>query len=84
MERIMITQLKEQLDREVTICGWVHTLRNQGKIRFMIIRDITGFIQVVVSKDKNEAFAATAGLPEESVVKNQRPAESRKTGSRRL
>ena len=69
MKRVMIAQLKEKLDQEVTICGWVHTLRNQGKIRFMIIRDITGLIQVVVSKGKTAAFAATTGLPEESVVK---------------
>ena len=69
MKRVMIAQLKEHAGGEVTICGWVHTLRNQGKIRFMIIRDITGFIQVVVLKDRTEAFAATAGLPEESVVK---------------
>ena len=52
----MIQQLKEKIDKEVTICGWVHILRNQGGIRFIIVRDITGFIQVVVSKEKNEAF----------------------------
>ena len=69
MKRIMIAHLKEQLDQEVTVCGWVHTLRNQGRIRFMIVRDITGFVQVVVLKDKTAAFASTAGLPEESVVK---------------
>jgi nondiscriminating aspartyl-tRNA synthetase len=69
MERVMIAQLHEKVGREVTICGWVHTLRNQGKIRFMILRDITGLIQVVVLKDKTAAFTATANLPEESVVK---------------
>jgi aspartyl-tRNA synthetase len=69
MERIMISQLEPHAGKEVTVCGWVHTLRNQGKIRFLIIRDITGFIQVVVLKDKTAAFAATAGLPVESVVR---------------
>ena len=52
MKRIMIAHLKEQLDQEVTVCGWVHTLRNQGRIRFMIVRDITGFVQVVVLKSR--------------------------------
>jgi len=69
MERVMIEQLKEHVGREVTICGWVHTLRNQGKIKFIIIRDITGLIQVVVLKDKTAAFAVTANFSAESVVK---------------
>jgi nondiscriminating aspartyl-tRNA synthetase len=69
MKRVMIQQLKEKLDQEVTICGWVHTLRNQGGIRFLVIRDITGFIQVVVSKERNQAFEVAGSLSLESVVK---------------
>lgn len=69
MKRVMIEHLKEKLDQVVTICGWVHTLRNQGGIRFIIIRDITGFIQVVVSKERKEAFEITGTISLESVVK---------------
>jgi aspartyl-tRNA synthetase len=69
MERVMIESVKEHVDRDVTIYGWVQVLRNQGKIKFIIIRDITGLIQVVVLKDKPAAFAITGSLSEESVVK---------------
>ena len=69
MERILIRQLPQMVGREVTVCGWVHVLRNQGGIRFIIVRDVTGLIQVVVLKGKPEAFRAAGELSLESVVK---------------
>ena len=69
MKRAMIGELREGLDREVAICGWVHALRNQGGIRFIVVRDITGFIQVVALKENPEAFQIVGGLSLESVVK---------------
>ena len=84
MERVMIGQLKEHVDREVTVCGWVHALRNQGKIKFIIIRDITGLIQVVVLKDKTAAFAVTGSLSGRIRSESHRAGKSRKTGARRI
>ncbi len=69
MNRTMIEQLKEKVEQEVTICGWVHALRDQGGIKFLIIRDITGRIQVVTSRENNEVFNTTEKLSLESVVK---------------
>jgi len=41
--------------QEVEIKGWVWNKRSSGKIRFLIIRDGTGFIQIVV--DNPELFS---------------------------
>jgi len=69
MRRVMIQQLREKVGQPVTVCGWVHVLRKQGGIKFMIIRDITGTVQVVISKEKPEAFHTAGGLSLESVVR---------------
>ncbi|PIU22155.1 MAG: Asp-tRNA(Asn)/Glu-tRNA(Gln) amidotransferase GatCAB subunit C [Candidatus Diapherotrites archaeon CG08_land_8_20_14_0_20_30_16] len=44
-----ITNKKENLEKEVTINGWVNTLRLMGKIGFIEIRDLSGKIQVVLT-----------------------------------
>jgi nondiscriminating aspartyl-tRNA synthetase len=46
-KRVLIENLKSHMDTEVTIAGWVHSIRSQGKITFVLIRDRTGIAQVV-------------------------------------
>ncbi len=48
MERTEIKNLKENVDKEVSISGWVDVSRNQGKMAFFDFRDGTGFVQGVV------------------------------------
>ncbi|MFA5050136.1 MAG: aspartate--tRNA(Asn) ligase [Candidatus Micrarchaeia archaeon] len=38
------------VEGEVSLCGWVHEFRNIGKVRFVILRDRTGLMQVTVKK----------------------------------
>jgi nondiscriminating aspartyl-tRNA synthetase len=68
MERTLIGQLKEKTNQEVLICGWVHILRKQGGIRFIIVRDITGLVQVVVSRNTSRPFEFAGKLSLESVI----------------
>lgn len=68
MKRTLVKELKEKIEQEVTIEGWVQTMRDQGSIKFLIIRDISGTIQVVVIKG-SEAFETAEKLSIESVVK---------------
>jgi len=42
-------------DVEVTVHGWVHRYRDQKKIKFIILRDGTAFLQVVLLKDLIQA-----------------------------
>jgi len=36
----------EHIGQKVRLCGWVHTVREHGDIRFVLMRDKTGTIQV--------------------------------------
>lgn len=69
MKRILISNIKEKIGAEVSISGWVHTLRDQGSIKFLILRDISGLVQCVVTRDNAEAFETAGKLSAESVVK---------------
>ena len=39
-------------DGEVTVKGWVYRKRGSDKFKFIILRDATGIIQTVVSKEE--------------------------------
>ena len=48
--RIQIIHLNEHVGKSVTVAGFVQTIRDQSKIAFIILRDITGTVQIVVMK----------------------------------
>ena len=68
-DRIHIKDLPKMAGESVTIAGFVQNIRNQGSIKFLIIRDVTGTVQCVVLKSSAEAFAIAGELSLESVVK---------------
>src|SRR3989304_7161651 len=68
MKRIYTSEIKEKVGSKVVIEGFVQTLRDQGSIQFLILRDVKGLAQVVVLKKTEEAFETARGLTIESVV----------------
>ena len=54
----------------VTLRGWLHNRRSSGKIHFLTVRDGSGFIQCVMSKQAvgEEAFKQADHLAQESAV----------------
>ena len=50
MKTTTISKLSEYVGKEVIINGWVYSIRNIGKIWFVILRDGTGLLQGVVVK----------------------------------
>ncbi|HEX5853589.1 MAG TPA: aspartate--tRNA(Asn) ligase [Solirubrobacteraceae bacterium] len=63
MTRTLITHLSDSIDQRVTVRGWVHAIRDQKKVQFVVLRDETGLAQVVLPKDEppsalNEAVSA--------------------------
>jgi asparaginyl-tRNA synthetase len=56
--------------QDVTLRGWLHNRRSSGKIHFLIVRDGTGFIQVVMSKADigEELFARADHLTQETAI----------------
>ena len=66
-KRIHIKEIAAHIGATVTIAGFVQTIRNQGKIGFVIVRDITGTVQVVVIEQ--HLVAMLSGISTESVVR---------------
>jgi nondiscriminating aspartyl-tRNA synthetase len=46
-ERVLVGDLKKHTGEDVTAAGWVHALRKQGKVVFIILRDRSGTAQLV-------------------------------------
>lgn len=57
MERTLIKDLKDKIDQQVTLKGWLQALRDQKSMQFLIIRDKTGLAQVVHWKKGNPLLA---------------------------
>jgi aspartyl-tRNA synthetase len=69
ISRKFISELPNFIGQNVTICGFVNTVRNQGGIKFILLRDHTGYLQNVVLKSNTAAFELTGNLTNESVIK---------------
>ena len=52
MERCLIKNI--QIDKQNLLYGFVENIRNKKTMAFIVLRDVTGKIQVTVEKGKNE------------------------------
>ena len=71
MSGINIKNLKDFVGKEVQVNGWVYNIRSIGKIWFVIVRDGTGYVQCVVSKNdvSEDIFSLENTLTQESSLK---------------
>ena len=54
---------------EIKVCGFVDTIRNKSKMAFIVLKDITGKVQVTVEKNEDpELDAAVNSLTPDSVI----------------
>ncbi|HYB23328.1 MAG TPA: aspartate--tRNA(Asn) ligase [Solirubrobacteraceae bacterium] len=65
MARTLVADLRGRVGERVTVRGWVHALRDQKHIQFVIVRDETGLAQVALPKQEppselNERVSALA------------------------
>ena len=65
-----ISQLKDHIDGQVTVSGWLYNSRASGKLQFLIVRDGTGLCQCIVEKGSvgDELFAQLKHLGRESAL----------------
>ncbi|MEZ5292109.1 MAG: asparagine--tRNA ligase [Vicinamibacterales bacterium] len=85
---ISIDRIGEHTGQDVQIRGWLHNRRSSGKIHFLVVRDGTGFLQVVMGKNDvgEEAFKAADHLAQETsiVVRGNVRADARAKGGYEL
>ncbi|MFA5276502.1 MAG: aspartate--tRNA ligase [Candidatus Omnitrophota bacterium] len=68
--------------KEVTLCGWVNTRRDHGKLIFIDIRDRYGLTQVTfIPRDAGESYKLAQDIRSEFVIRvtgvvNKRPANT--------
>ena len=70
MVECYIEDIGQYVGQEVKLKGWVYNLRSSGKIRFIVFRDGTGTIQVVMVKSElpEEVFEQHKELTQESSI----------------
>ena len=55
MKKIYFDNLKQYLGKEITIEGFVDSIRNLQYVQFLIVRDINGKIQITIEKNENNS-----------------------------
>ena len=88
MQKIYIKDLANHIGEEISLKGWLFNKRSGGKIRFIILRDGTGYLQCIYFKGNvsEEIFNLADRLGQESSieVKGKVKAESRAVGGYEL
>lgn len=71
MTRVYISELFNKNAKEAEVYGWVEEIRDLSKIRFIVIRDITGKVQIAGIKGdtKKDVFDLMKNISRESVIK---------------
>ncbi|MCP4470241.1 MAG: aspartate--tRNA ligase [Gammaproteobacteria bacterium] len=59
---------RQQVDQQVSVCGWVNRRRDHGGVIFVDLRDKKGLLQVVFDPDDVAMFAQAETLRNEYVI----------------
>jgi asparaginyl-tRNA synthetase len=67
---VYIEHIGQHVGETVTIKGWLANRRSSGKIHFLVVRDGTGFLQVVMGRNDvgDETFTRADHLSQESAI----------------
>ena len=70
MQKVRIKDIKDYVDQEVTLKGWLYNMRSSGKLMFPELRDGSGIIQGVVVKSEvpEEVWDKFGSLTQESSI----------------
>ena len=68
ISHIYIKDLEKHVGESVTLKGWLYNKRSSGKVKFLILRDGTGYLQCIVFKGNvsEEIFELADSLTQES------------------
>ena len=67
MNRTYIKDVKEHLGESIKVQGFIENFRNARAMAFIVVKDITGKLQLTIEKEKlpqfNEILEAGTGKP---------------------
>jgi nondiscriminating aspartyl-tRNA synthetase len=66
MKRVLAAELNQHLNQPVRLRGWLNNLRALGKLNFLVLRDRSGFAQVVI--EQKEELQKIAHLQPGSIL----------------
>ncbi|MGH3624179.1 MAG: OB-fold nucleic acid binding domain-containing protein, partial [Sciscionella sp.] len=72
MPRTLVRDLAAQVGQQVTVYGWVNSLRLQRTLQFVIVRDHTGLVQLTHQRPDGGSEVEDLiehGMPPESAIK---------------
>jgi len=64
--RVLADQVKDYIGQEITLSGWVHRIRDLGQVVFLVLRDRSGFVQIVL--DAKPDFAVETVITVKGLV----------------
>jgi asparaginyl-tRNA synthetase len=67
---VYVEDLKHHVGQEVTLKGWLYNMAGKGKLYFLQVRDGSGIVQAVVSKQEvpEDVFARVGTLKQETSI----------------
>ncbi len=69
MKRTYMNELKQNLNQEILIQGFVENFRNSKNMAFIVLKDITGKVQITIEKEKHpELTEALDQITPDSVI----------------
>ena len=57
MERVYAQEVSQHLEEQVKVQGFVENIRNSKAMAFIVLKDITGKVQITLEKEPNPALA---------------------------
>ncbi|MEM6992571.1 MAG: aspartate--tRNA(Asn) ligase [Myxococcota bacterium] len=80
-QRIRTTQVREFAGEQVSVAGWIHTIRRLSRVAFVVLRDGWGTVQIAVGPETLEMLKRARAGPESVVrVKATAVADARAPG----
>ena len=68
-KRVLAIHTPDDVGKNITVAGWVHSRRDHGGLIFIDLRDHTGVVQLVINPDKPAAFKLAESLRDEFVIR---------------
>lgn len=68
ISQVYIKDLSKHIGEQVTLKGWLYNKRSSGKVKFLVLRDGTGYLQCIVFKGNvsEDVFELASSVTQES------------------